>query len=74
MRKRLAAGVAALVLFAGTAAIGGEETREERSREAPHYESPILSLLLLPVNLLIRMTEIVSPHAPKERKEPARSE
>ena len=38
-----------------------EEPREQKESGAPTYESPDLSLLFLPVNLLIKMASITGP-------------
>jgi hypothetical protein len=62
-RSRFAALAVVLALAAPTFA--GEEARPA-TREPPHYESPIVSLLFLPVTLLIKIAEVVSPEpAPK---------
>lgn len=62
-RFRFAALVVVLALAAP--AFGGDETRTA-TKEPPHYESPIVSLLFLPVTLLIKIAEVVSPEpAPK---------
>ena len=62
-RFRVAALAAVLALAAPTFA--GEETRAA-TREPPHYESPIVSLLFLPVTLLIKIAEVVSPEPAPE--------
>ncbi|MGH7822546.1 MAG: hypothetical protein ACREQ9_22520 [Candidatus Binatia bacterium] len=49
------------------------QEKREAPKEAPHYESPILSLLLLPVNLLIRMASVLEPEkAETGERTPAR--
>ena len=41
-----------------------DKTEEQKQPGAPTYESPILSLLFLPVNLLIKMASITGPKSP----------
>ena len=51
-------------LLCGPAAFAEEEKQtpqERRDPAAPTYESPVLSLLFLPVNLLIKMASVFGP-------------
>jgi hypothetical protein len=41
-----------------------DDTKEQKQQGAPTYESPLLSLLFLPVNLLIKMASVM-PKAPE---------
>ena len=41
-----------------------DEGDEARETTAQTYESPILSLLLLPVNVLIKMASVLTPAEP----------
>ncbi len=53
------------------AADEGEETRKTAP---PTYESPILSLLLLPVNLLAKIASLLAPsEPPKAQPEESRA-
>jgi hypothetical protein len=56
------------MLLAVAGIVRGAADQREGRREAPHYESPILSLLLLPVNLLIRMTSVLAQESPRSGK------
>jgi len=59
--RRLAA-IAALVLLCGSLAGAAEdEDRARKEQGGPTYESPVLSLLFLPVNLLIKMASVFGP-------------
>jgi len=69
-RLIIAVTVAAILVLPGGAR--AEEKRGEAKREAPHYESPVLSLLFLPFNLLIRMASTLEPE--KRRGEETKSE
>ena len=42
----------------------GDEGEEARKTPTPTYENPILSLLLLPANLLIKMAALLAPSEP----------
>jgi hypothetical protein len=54
-----------LVLVLGAAAVGiADESEERRKAPAPTYESPVLSLLFLPVNVLIKMASVFAPAEP----------
>lgn len=54
--------IALLLVWTALAApsLAAEES-ESRQKESETYESPILSLLLLPVNLLIKMASVFGP-------------
>jgi len=54
--------VALVLLLAFTRpALGANEVSSDDQRQAPTYESPVLSLLFLPVNLLIKMASVFGP-------------
>ena len=38
-----------------------QQTTEPKDANAPTYQSPIVSLLFLPVNLLIKMASVMGP-------------
>lgn len=73
MRRSIAVALL-LACFGAPLVVGAEDPKEGRAREVPHYESPLLSLLLLPVNLLIRMASIASPQAEEPAKDEPRGE
>ena len=51
-----------LALLLAAPGLRAAEDTEERKREpAPTYQSPILSLLFLPVNVLIKMASVFAP-------------
>ena len=58
-----AAGLLLAVLLLTAPRVRGADDESEKSRKAgePTYESPVLSLLFLPVNLLIRMASVLGP-------------
>jgi hypothetical protein len=58
---RTAALLLAALLLVAPAARGGDEAEERKKTSEPTYESPVLSLLFLPVNLLIRMASVLGP-------------
>ena len=58
MKKRVAL---LLVWIAVAAPALAAEESESRRKELETYENPVLSLLLLPVNLLIKMASIFGP-------------
>jgi hypothetical protein len=61
------------LLVAGSRLAGAAET-EERKKEATTYESPVLSLLFLPANILIKMASLLAPDdSSKTSRETARS-
>ncbi len=57
--KKTIASLLAWIALAGPA-LAAEETQSQRS-DPPSYESPVLSLLLLPVNMLIKMASVFGP-------------
>ena len=60
--KKLA--VLSILLALLSRAANAEEDRRTATQEpsSPNYESPILSLLLLPVNVLIKMASVLGPN------------
>lgn len=58
--RRRALSLATLLLFLLTAGPGAAGA-PERPQEPPHYESPIVALLFLPVTVLLKIAEVVSP-------------
>lgn len=54
--------VAASLVF--SAARAGSAEDDDGRKEAPHYESPLLSLVLLPFNILIRMASVFEQEKP----------
>jgi hypothetical protein len=67
--KKTIASLLAWFALAGPA-LAAEESQSQRS-ESPAYESPVLSLLLLPVNVLIKMASVFGPtndKAPRESR------
>lgn len=50
------------------------EDDEERRKDSPPYESPVLSLILLPVNVLIKIASVFGPQDGKTPREATRSE
>jgi hypothetical protein len=57
----------ALALIVSPCLAGGQDN--ERQKEPATYQSPILSLLFLPANLLIKMASVFGPEeAPKQSK------
>ena len=61
MRRTVALLLAALLLTAPTVRGGDDDSDKTRKPGEPTYESPVLSLLFLPVNLLIRMASVFGP-------------
>jgi len=57
--KTLALGLALLLFAAASSA--GDDADDHRKAPEPTYESPVLSLLFLPVNVLIKMASVFSP-------------
>jgi hypothetical protein len=57
--KKTIASLLVWIVLAGPA-FAAEETQSQRS-ESPSDENPLLSLLLLPVNLLIKMASVFGP-------------
>jgi hypothetical protein len=55
MKKTIASLLACIALAAPT--LAAEDTQSQRS-DPPSYESPVLSLLLLPVTMLIKMASV----------------
>ncbi len=55
------AALAALLLVASLASAAADDADRESSQGAQTYESPILSLLLLPVTMLIKMASVLGP-------------
>ena len=55
------AGALLLVLLLIAPGLVVAEDTQERREAAPTYESPILSLLFLPVNVLIKMASVFAP-------------
>ncbi len=53
-----------LVWMAIVMPVLAEEQNEPRRKEPQTYESPVLSLLLLPVNVLIKMASVFGPTEP----------
>ncbi len=72
MKRMVVAAALVLATVEGSLAVEPEPRRpaEPRAGEVQTYESPILSLLLLPVNLLIKAASVLGP----EEKAPARSQ
>jgi hypothetical protein len=66
LRRRAAVALIASALTAGPA---HAEEREGTKREPQTYESPLVSLLFLPVTLLVKMASVFrpEPNAPEER-------
>ena len=50
-----------IALLVAVAPLASAEEPEERRKDTPTYESPILSLLFLPVNVLIKMASVLTP-------------
>ena len=50
-----------IALLAAVVPLASAEETEQRRKETPTYESPLLSLLFLPVNVLIKMTSVLTP-------------
>lgn len=71
-RSAIAVLVAGALLAGSASAIAGEKERDRSGESADHYESPILSLLFLPVTVLIRMASVFAP-AESATGEPRRS-
>jgi hypothetical protein len=46
----------------------------EKPKEPPHYESPIVAILFLPVTVLLKIAEVVSPDAPRSGGSDEKSE
>ena len=61
MRKVRALLLAMLLVAPVAFAEEAETPTERRDPGAPTYESPVLSLLFLPVNLLIKMASVFGP-------------
>jgi len=59
--KKTAVLLLAFLLCALASFAGDDDKAEQKQPGAPTYESPILSLLFLPVNLLIKMASITGP-------------
>jgi hypothetical protein len=59
MRRIAALSSLLLILLRPAAARCDEKEAESGQRQPESYESPILSLLLLPVNLLIKMASLL---------------
>jgi hypothetical protein len=57
------ASLLAWITLAGPA-LAADEQQSQR-RESQSYESPVLSLLLLPVNVLIKMASVFGPEDDK---------
>jgi hypothetical protein len=53
--------LAVLLLTAPTVRGADDDSEKPRKPGEPTYESPVLSLLFLPVNLLIRMASVFGP-------------
>ena len=58
-RMRRIALVTALVIAVGPLARAGDT--DERKKETTTYESPVLSLLFLPANVLIKLASLLAP-------------
>ena len=71
MRKAMVLLVSFLVC-APLSFAADDDTKDEKQPGAPTYESPILSLLFLPVNLLIKMASVM-PKAPDTQSRTAPS-
>lgn len=54
------------------ASVGGAESEPaQRPEERQTYESPVLSLILLPVNLLIKMASLLGSEPPAKQGAPS---
>ncbi|MGH7898100.1 MAG: hypothetical protein ACREQQ_09115 [Candidatus Binatia bacterium] len=64
-----------LLTLAFGAAVSGFAGDEERERQEvrPTYESPILSLLFLPANVLIKIASVFAPQNDERQAQPERS-
>lgn len=60
MRKLVILSVLSVLLALSSTSLA-EEERREGAKESQTYESPVLSLLLLPVTVLIRMASVFEP-------------
>ena len=49
------------LLLAAPGLRAAEDAQEQKREPAPTYQSPILSLLFLPVNVLIKMASVFAP-------------
>ena len=59
--KKSAVLLLSFLLCAPASFAADDDKAEQKQPGAPTYESPILSLLFLPVNLLIKMASITGP-------------
>ena len=46
----------------------------EKPKEPPSYESPLVAILFLPVTVLLKIAEVVSPDAPRSGGSEEKSE
>ena len=70
--KRTIASLLAWIVLAGPAMAA--EDAQSRQAESQTYESPVLSLLLLPVNMLMRIASVFAPardNTPRTDSRPA---
>jgi hypothetical protein len=58
--KRITA-LAAVALMLVALASAADDDERSRKQSGPTYESPVLTLLFLPVNLLIKMASVFGP-------------
>lgn len=69
-RKAVALCALAAVLLEIAPARGAEE-RSPREGETPRYESPLVSILLLPVTVLLGIASVFRPDEPPPPRESA---
>jgi hypothetical protein len=62
--------VALLLGFLAPGAFAADSEEERRRREPQTYESPLFSLLVLPVTVLLKMASVFEPE--KSKGEPTR--
>jgi len=71
--KKSAVLLLSFLLCAPAAFAAEDDKAEQKQAGAPTYESPILSLLFLPVNLLIKMASITGPSSTSSTANPTAS-
>lgn len=72
--RRIAALSSLLLILFGPVARGGEDEARSAERRQPTYESPILSLLLLPVNVLFKVASLFGGEEPAKTERPTAAE
>ena len=72
--SRFAAILALVTLATAGTPLARAEESSEKSSSPPNYQNPVVALLFLPVTVLLKIAEVVSPDAKRSERSDDTSE